>query len=137
LIKHVQIAVVFATKYSVGRWVGICNKKLTNGNLKLQVICEVVYQITHYNYLQSFSNNVVSVLCMILNVMHNFKRRAYLVRHIELLCIYAYFKFGLSNAQSTVPHFFINESSDLVYDIARQMIGWWEGLSVKKRDTIG
>jgi hypothetical protein len=25
-IKHLQIGVVFATKYSVGGWVGICNK---------------------------------------------------------------------------------------------------------------
>jgi hypothetical protein len=48
-IKHLQIRVVFATKYSVGGW-GFAIKTLTSGNLKLQVICKVVYPITRYNY---------------------------------------------------------------------------------------
>jgi hypothetical protein len=37
------------------------------------------------------------------------------------MCTYAYFKSGPSNAHLTVPHFFTDKPSHLLYDIVGQM----------------
>jgi hypothetical protein len=52
--------------------------------------------------------------------------------HMELLCTYAHFKSGMSNAHQTVPRFFTDEPVHLSYEIAGQVAGWWESSYIKK-----
>jgi hypothetical protein len=52
-----------------------------------------------------------------------FIKRAYRV-HTELLCTYAHFKSGLSNAYPRMTHFFTNEPSHLPYDIVGRVREW-------------